>query len=163
MLVQGVAQHVEFLYTDISAQLVGYGRKTYGAKYPFARFKVLVRHSLASTSGCQAFSGDAQSGFSRASWRSELAARPKTGAGISPGRLHTDLRVDMRRCAQVLDVEKDVAGEGIGSFDILFAANVLHATSNMTNTLQHCKVSRLQYIRVISRVKFVAIISRMRP
>ncbi len=47
----------------------------------------------------------------------------------------------------MLDVEKDVAGEGIGSFDILFAANVLHATSNMTNTLQHCKVS--QCIRVI--------------
>ena len=33
-------RHVDFLYTDISAQLVGYGRRTYGATYPFARFKV---------------------------------------------------------------------------------------------------------------------------
>ena len=41
MDVQGLAQHVEFLYTDISAQLVGYGRKTCGPKYPFARFKVV--------------------------------------------------------------------------------------------------------------------------
>lgn len=33
-------RHIDFLYTDISAQLVGYGRRTYGATYPFARFKV---------------------------------------------------------------------------------------------------------------------------
>ena len=33
-------RHVDFLYTDISAQLVGYGRRTYDATYPFARFKV---------------------------------------------------------------------------------------------------------------------------
>lgn len=33
-------QHIDFLYTDISAQLVGYGRRTYGATYSFARFKV---------------------------------------------------------------------------------------------------------------------------
>ncbi len=61
VLVQGVAQHVEFLYTDISAQLVGYGRKTFGAKYPFARFKVLVRHSP--LVAAQASSHGAQSGF----------------------------------------------------------------------------------------------------
>ena len=101
MRVQGVAQHVEFLYTDISAQLVGYGRKTYGAKYPFARFKVLVRHKLTSTSGCQASSHSAQSGFTRASWRSELAARLEAGVWNFCGGLHTDLRVTrggMRRC-----------------------------------------------------------------
>ena len=26
-----------------------------------------------------------------------------------------------------------------GSFDVLLATNVLHATADMTNTLQHCK------------------------
>ena len=40
-------QHVDFLYTDISAQLVGYGCRTYGATYPFARFKVCgVPHAV---------------------------------------------------------------------------------------------------------------------
>ena len=72
------ADHVDFLYTDISPALVGYGRKTYGGLYPFARF-------------------------------------------------------------QLLDVEKDVQGEGIGSYDVVFGTNVLHATRNMTNTLQNCK------------------------
>lgn len=74
-------QHVDFLYTDISAQLVGYGRRMYGPTYPFARFKVL-------------------------------------------------------------DVEKEeaVMAEGIGTYDIVFATNVLHATRNMSNTLLNCKV-----------------------
>ena len=35
-----LAESVDFLYTDISAQLVGYGRRTYGPDFPFARFKV---------------------------------------------------------------------------------------------------------------------------
>ena len=72
------ATSVDFLYTDISPALVGYGRRTYGGEYPFARF-------------------------------------------------------------QLLDVEKDVQGEGIGSYDIVFGTNVLHATRNMGNTLQNCK------------------------
>ncbi|KAK9803997.1 hypothetical protein WJX72_011444 [[Myrmecia] bisecta] len=71
---------VEFIYTDISAQLVGYGRKTYGARYPFAAF-------------------------------------------------------------QLLDVERDVELQRCvpGSFDIVFATNVLHATRIMANTMQNCK------------------------
>lgn len=32
---------VDFVYTDLSPQLVAYGRKTYGATYGFARFHVL--------------------------------------------------------------------------------------------------------------------------
>jgi 2-polyprenyl-3-methyl-5-hydroxy-6-metoxy-1,4-benzoquinol methylase len=72
------AEHVDFLYTDISPALVGYGRKTYGALHPHTRF-------------------------------------------------------------QLLDVEKDVQCEGIGSYDVVFGTNVLHATRNMTNTLQNCK------------------------
>ena len=72
------ADHVDFLYTDISPALVGYGRKTYSGLYPFARF-------------------------------------------------------------HLLDVEKDVQGEGVGSYDVVFGTNVLHATRNMTNTLQNCK------------------------
>ncbi|KAK9803996.1 hypothetical protein WJX72_011444 [[Myrmecia] bisecta] len=74
------ADSVEFIYTDISAQLVAYGRKTYGARYPFAAFKLL-------------------------------------------------------------DVEHSVGPQGyaLGSFDVLFATNVLHATRDMANTLSHCK------------------------
>ncbi len=33
--------NVEYVYTDISPQLVSYGRKTYGPKYPFATFQLL--------------------------------------------------------------------------------------------------------------------------
>ncbi len=33
--------HVEFIYTDISPQLVAYGRKTYGPRFPFAQFRLL--------------------------------------------------------------------------------------------------------------------------
>ena len=72
------ADSVDFLYTDISPALVGYGRRTYGGAYAFARF-------------------------------------------------------------QLLDVEKDVQGEGVGSYDVVFGTNVLHATRNMGNTLQNCK------------------------
>ena len=32
---------LDFVYTDLSPQLVAFGRKTYGAKYGFARFKTL--------------------------------------------------------------------------------------------------------------------------
>ena len=32
---------VEFVYTDISPQLVAYGRRTYGQQFPFAAFKLL--------------------------------------------------------------------------------------------------------------------------
>ena len=44
---------------------------------------------------------------------------------------------------QLLDVEKEeaVVAEGVGSFDIIFATNVLHATRNMSNTLLNCKVN----------------------
>ena len=36
-----LAAQVELVYTDISRQLVGYGRKTYGPRFPFAAFKFL--------------------------------------------------------------------------------------------------------------------------
>ena len=36
-----LAEHVEFVYTDISPQLVAYGCKTYGPRYPFVRFRLL--------------------------------------------------------------------------------------------------------------------------
>ena len=47
--------------------------------------------------------------------------------------------------AQLLDVEKEeaVVAEGVGSFDVIFATNVLHATRNMSNTLLNCKVKGL--------------------
>ena len=32
---------VEFVYTDISPQLVAYGRRTYGPRFPFAAFQLL--------------------------------------------------------------------------------------------------------------------------
>jgi len=76
-----LADTVEFLYTDISPALVGYGRKTYGNTYPFARF-------------------------------------------------------------QLLDVDRDVESQGCGAgtYDIVFASNVLHATAHMGRTLSNCKV-----------------------
>ena len=36
-----LGDRIEFVYTDISPQLVSYGRKTYGPKYPFATFHLL--------------------------------------------------------------------------------------------------------------------------
>ena len=79
--IQQYAPHVDFLYTDISPQLVGYGRKTYGLVYPFARF-------------------------------------------------------------QLLDVDRDVESQGcgMGTYDIVFATNVLHATANMSRSIGNCKV-----------------------
>lgn len=38
---QGLAERLEFIYTDISPQLVAYGRKTYGPHHPYAKFRVL--------------------------------------------------------------------------------------------------------------------------
>ncbi len=35
------AERVELTYTDISPQLVAYGRRTYGKQYPFVRFHLL--------------------------------------------------------------------------------------------------------------------------
>ncbi len=32
---------IKFVYTDISPQLVAYGRNTYGPTYPFATFRLL--------------------------------------------------------------------------------------------------------------------------
>lgn len=45
-------------------------------------------------------------------------------------------------CLQLLDVEEEeaVIAEGVGTYDIIFATNVLHATRNMSNTLLNCKV-----------------------
>ena len=37
----GLLNRLEFVYTDISPQLVAYGRKTYGPEFPFARFRLL--------------------------------------------------------------------------------------------------------------------------
>ena len=36
-----LGDRIEFVYTDISPQLVTYGRKTYGPTYPFATFRLL--------------------------------------------------------------------------------------------------------------------------
>ncbi len=36
-----LADRLEFVYTDLSPQLVAHGRKTYGARYPFASFQLL--------------------------------------------------------------------------------------------------------------------------
>lgn len=38
---QGLLERLEFVYTDISPQLVAYGRKTYGPHHPYAKFRVL--------------------------------------------------------------------------------------------------------------------------
>ena len=36
-----LGERVEFVYTDISPQLVAYGRKTYARDFPFATFRLL--------------------------------------------------------------------------------------------------------------------------
>ena len=36
-----LGERIEFVYTDISPQLVAYGRKTYGPTFPFATFRLL--------------------------------------------------------------------------------------------------------------------------
>ena len=47
-------EHVEFVYTDISPQLVAYGRKTYGPRFPFVRFRLLdVEKDVAAQVGLQ--------------------------------------------------------------------------------------------------------------
>ena len=48
-----LGDRLEFVYTDISPQLVAYGRKTYGAAYPFATFRLLdvERHIEAQVRG----------------------------------------------------------------------------------------------------------------
>src|SRR4051794_32128174 len=38
---KGLLERLEFVYTDISPQLVAYGRKTYGPHHPYAKFRVL--------------------------------------------------------------------------------------------------------------------------
>ena len=44
---------VDFVYTDLSPQLVAYGRKTYGAMYGFARFHMLdIERDAAPQVGC---------------------------------------------------------------------------------------------------------------
>jgi hypothetical protein len=37
----GLGERVEYVYTDISPQLIAYGRRTYGPRYPFAVFRLL--------------------------------------------------------------------------------------------------------------------------
>ena len=60
---------------------------------------------------------------------------------------------------QLLDVEKEAAvvTEGVGTFDIIFATNVLHATRNMSNTLLNCKVERLrlEFSELVPRARLV--------
>jgi len=44
LVMEALAQHaerVELTYTDISPQLVAYGRRTYGKQFPFVRFHLL--------------------------------------------------------------------------------------------------------------------------
>lgn len=36
-----LGERIEFVYTDISPQLIAYGRKTYGSDFPFATFRLL--------------------------------------------------------------------------------------------------------------------------
>ena len=38
---RGLLERLEFVYIDISPQLVAYGRKTYGPHHPYAKFRVL--------------------------------------------------------------------------------------------------------------------------
>lgn len=38
---EDLGERIEFVYTDISPQLVAYGRKTYGPRHSFAVFKLL--------------------------------------------------------------------------------------------------------------------------
>ena len=40
-LAADLGDRIEFVYTDISPQLVAYGRRTYGSRYPFAVFRLL--------------------------------------------------------------------------------------------------------------------------
>lgn len=45
---------VSFAYTDLSPQLVAYGRRTYGSRFAFARFHVLdIERDLAPQVWCQ--------------------------------------------------------------------------------------------------------------
>ena len=46
---------VEFVYTDISTQLVGYGRRTYGPRFPFAQFRLLDVEKEVQHQVCQYF------------------------------------------------------------------------------------------------------------
>ena len=36
-----LGERIEYVYTDISPQLIAYGRKTYGSDFPFATFRLL--------------------------------------------------------------------------------------------------------------------------
>ena len=52
---------VIFMYTDVSPQLVAYGRRTFGAQFPFASFHVLdverdVSPQALCPSSCEGFS-----------------------------------------------------------------------------------------------------------
>ena len=38
---RGLEARVEFVYTDVSMHLVGYGRRSYGPRFPFAQFRLL--------------------------------------------------------------------------------------------------------------------------
>ena len=77
---QRFGDSISYLYTDISAGFIQYGRRTYGPHYPFASF-------------------------------------------------------------EVLDIEKTIAPDCVfgKSFDIIVAANVIHATRDLCKTLAHVK------------------------
>ncbi len=49
----GCGSRVDFVYTDLSPQLVAYGRRTFGPRYAFARFHTLdVERALAPQASC---------------------------------------------------------------------------------------------------------------
>ncbi len=50
----GCGSRVDFIYTDLSPQLVAYGRRTFGPRHTFARFHTLdVERALAPQVGCR--------------------------------------------------------------------------------------------------------------
>lgn len=121
---QGLLERLEFVYTDISPQLVAYGRKTYGPQHPYTKFRVLdverdVDAQASATSCCE---------HCCPTWTDILRGSCRL--------LHA-FPSDIRRAEQC---HLRSQGCEVGTTDIVFATNVLHATCNMGNTLSHSKV-----------------------
>ena len=129
-----LADRLEFVYTDLSPQLVAHGRKTYGARYPFASFQLLDvekdTEEQVAPSQCVPHSRRQQlvGDLSDAIALCELQLRSHNLQHGPPGIQST-----------CLTAVASVQGYTNGSFDVLLATNVLHATADMTNTLQRCK------------------------
>lgn len=130
---QGLLERLEFVYTDISPQLVAYGRKTYGPQHPYAKFRVLdverdieaqARAAFCCTFCCSRLPSRLDRALSSACYLANLRCKPLT-------------RFWMQGCEA-------------GTTDIVFATNVLHATRNMGNTLSHSKASNALVLPAIT-------------